>query len=365
VGVAFSRDGTRVMAGDADITAVKVWDVGPDGDAEWANIAWARWGWMVELTPDGRGVVLGDGETVTVWQPHTGRRLRTLGPATDDFYIHSLDVNPDGGSIVLGGGDGSNSGFGGEATRAWNIRTGEELYGVEHDLDVNDVAFSPDGEHVVAGGWDGAAKVVDRTGRVVRVLDEGELNTINAVQFSPDGQRVAIAAFFGRGEPGTGRVNIWDWERGDVVRTIRREAQKVSFDPTGSRIAMVSSEGLAEIWDVDSGTRVAELAGRSGGLNALDYSPDGSLVATAGLDGTVRLFDGQTGSQRLVLRGSGCSVEDVAFSPDGATLASTACGGVRIWALDIDDLLEIARQNVTRSLTDEECRQYLHLDRCP
>jgi hypothetical protein len=38
---------------------------------------------------------------------------------------------------------------------------------------------------------------------------------------------------------------------------------------------------------------------------------------------------------------------------------------VRIWALDIDDLLEIARQNVTRSLTDEECRLYLHTAACP
>ena len=27
--------------------------------------------------------------------------------------------------------------------------------------------------------------------------------------------------------------------------------------------------------------------------------------------------------------------------------------------------LEIARHNVTRSLTDEECRQYLHVEACP
>jgi WD40 repeat protein len=173
-----------------------------------------------------------------------------------------------------------------------------------------------------------------------------------------------VAAAFGRGDPGTGRVKIWDWEQGALVRTIDRDAQRIAFDPSGSRIAMVSSEGLAEIWNVDTGIRVAELAGRSGGLNALDYSPDGSLLATAGLDGTVRLFDGQTGSERLVLRGSGCSVDEVAFSPDGNMLASTTCGGVRIWAIDIDDLLEIAGRNVTRTLTDEECRQYLHIDRC-
>ena len=38
-----------------------------------------------------------------------------------------------------------------------------------------------------------------------------------------------------------------------------------------------------------------------------------------------------------------------------------AADGTRVWALDIDDLLEIARQNVTRSLSDEECRHYLHV----
>jgi hypothetical protein len=38
---------------------------------------------------------------------------------------------------------------------------------------------------------------------------------------------------------------------------------------------------------------------------------------------------------------------------------------VRIWALDIDDLLEIADENVTRSLTDDECRRYLHDAACP
>ena len=62
----------------------------------------------------------------------------------------------------------------------------------------------------------------------------------------------------------------------------------------------------------------------------------------------------------------GCAVQGVDFSPDGTKLASTSwCDGVRIWALDIDDLLEIARREVKRQLTDAECRQYLHVDRCP
>jgi WD40 repeat protein len=95
-------------------------------------------------------------------------------------------------------------------------------------------------------------------------------------------------------------------------------------------------------------------------------APDGSRIAIASVDSLVRLFDAETGAQQLSLRESGCAVEGVAFSPDGTKLASSSwCDGVRIWALDIDDLLEIARREAERSLTVEECRQYLHVDRCP
>jgi WD40 repeat protein len=58
-------------------------------------------------------------------------------------------------------------------------------------------------------------------------------------------------------------------------------------------------------------------------------------------------------------------VSSSAFSPDGTRLASlTYDGVVRVWTLDLDELVEIAQRRVTRDLTDAECRQYLHLDTC-
>jgi WD40 repeat protein len=51
----------------------------------------------------------------------------------------------------------------------------------------------------------------------------------------------------------------------------------------------------------------------------------------------------------------------VSFSPDGSRPATTAADGtVRIWALDLDQLVAIAERKVTRTLTDDECRRYLH-----
>ena len=80
----------------------------------------------------------------------------------------------------------------------------------------------------------------------------------------------------------------------------------------------------------------------------------------------MRLWDAESGSQTLVLRGHRGLVSAVAFSPDATKLASVSGEGtVRVWALDLDDLIEIAEDKLTRTLTDEECSQYLHVDRCP
>ncbi len=377
-GVAFSPDGSRVMAGDLSVSSVTIWDVGPNGDAEWANLPAPGWP-AAEFMPDGRRVVTGGwdegrADRVVIWDLQ-GRELRTIGPATDYFGFESFEVSPDGGSIALGGWS-RRHGFGGAAAaRAWDTSTGEELFRFGHELNVNEVSFSPDGEHLATASWDGTAKIVDRRGRVIRVLgkrhgtdpDEGDFSFSN-VAFSPDGRLVATASFPPGEEVVVGsRVTIWDWERGEAVRTISKDIapwSTVDFDSTGSRIVTAGSSVV--IWDVKSGSRVVALAGQSGGVNGAAFSPDGSHVATAGEDGTVRLFEAATGAQQLVLRGSGCAVEGIAFSPDGRKLASTSwCDGVRIWALDIDDLLEIARQEARRSLTDRECRQYLHLRRCP
>ena len=374
LGVAFSSDGSRVMAGDAAVSAVKVWDLGPTGDAEWANLPAPGYP-AAEFMPDGRLVMTSSGEgstlepggefpqAVAIWDPQTGSDPRTIGPATDYFGFQSFDVSPDGSSIALGGRSDPDGPGGTSAVRAWDTSTGEELWRIGHRVDVNEVAFSPDGEYVATADWEGTAKIVDRSGRVIRVLSGPDDYNFSDVAFSPDGHLVATAEWSGSAD----RVRVWDWRRGEVLLTIDAEGPfaQVDFDPNGPRVVLSGSDGLGEIWDVESGGRVAVLAGPPGGVKDLVFSPDGSRIAAASVDGQVRLFDADTGAQQLSLRGSGCAVEGVAFSPDGTKLASTSwCDGVRIWALDIDDLLEIARREAGRSLTDEECRQYLHVDRC-
>jgi len=62
----------------------------------------------------------------------------------------------------------------------------------------------------------------------------------------------------------------------------------------------------------------------------------------------------------------GANYLGVAFSPDGKRLAVASYDGTaRVYALPLDDIVSIAKSRVTRTLTQDECRKYLHVEECP
>ena len=59
---------------------------------------------------------------------------------------------------------------------------------------------------------------------------------------------------------------------------------------------------------------------------------------------------------------------EVALSADGRRLYAVTGSpepGVRVLAVPLEDAVVLAKSKVTRSLSTEECRQYLHLESCP
>ena len=64
--------------------------------------------------------------------------------------------------------------------------------------------------------------------------------------------------------------------------------------------------------------------------------------------------------------GNASNVFGASFSPDGNQLATAGADGtIRIYTLRMDDLIALAKSRLTRSLTEEECRKYLHAEVCP
>jgi WD40 repeat protein len=161
------------------------------------------------------------------------------------------------------------------------------------------------------------------------------------------------------------RVRVWDVGSQEIVHTMEDLAETMAFTADGTRLVTAGSYG-ARVWDVRSWERTAAFDGHAGRVSVAALAPDGATVATAGTDRTVRLWDSTNGRERLTLQGHEQEVTDIAFSDDGTKLVTAGLDGVaRVWALDLDDLIAIAEDKLTRGFTEAECREYLHMNACP
>lgn len=102
------------------------------------------------------------------------------------------------------------------------------------------------------------------------------------------------------------------------------------------------------------------------GPNGAAFSPDEQLLATASEDGTAKVWDAATGQGLITLTVLPQGRLDIAITPDGKYLATAGRdGAVRLFVLSTEELNSLGQSRVTRSLTEEECRRYLHLESCP
>ena len=369
-GVAFSPDGDRLMTGDGAITAVTVWDVSPLGGAELANfdsVPFARGSGT--FTPEGELLVSVPGGGVAIWDIEEGSpRLEIETQAVLDGDVYQMALSPDGELLAASSGT--------LPVDLWDAETGEHLRSVAPqglDAFVNDLSWSPDGEHLALGlalfNTDdtlGTTVVVDRQGTEVSRLVEAPDVNLEAAIFSSDGRSIVTSQVSARHDPAHSGFGVWDWREEELDGEVRAHPLDIDADPVRPRVAAVHEiEGSAEVWDLDREEPIATFRS-SGSLYAVAFRPDGQQLAFAGADGTIGIGDPDTGEQQLVLRGGQSSIGNVSFSPDGTRLASMGTDGIlRLWVLDLDELIEIAKGKLTRPLDDDECRQWLHLEACP
>ena len=150
-------------------------------------------------------------------------------------------------------------------------------------------ANSPGIEHVIRsslGGWNAAAKLVERT------LAHGA--SVNAVTFSPDGRRLATVS-----DDRTAR--LWDMAKGALLSSpIRHEntIRAITFSPDGGLIATASDDGMVRRWDGMTGAAVGGPIRHDAPVTAVRFSPDGSKIA----DGEPRLERLASGRPRPAAR---------------------------------------------------------------
>jgi WD40 repeat protein len=379
-GAAYLPDGDR-LASVGYTGDLRIWDVSPDGPPELMALAPSGPPHSLTIVPDGTAAIVTtwDG-TVERFATSTGAPAATLLTGlVSDLPVHPV-LSPDGrrlGSVQQDTGQ----------TLIRDLATLQTV--AELPLCSNPMAFSPDASLVLLDGrlpctsdlgqvprFQPTAASVLR-GRVVdldsgtEILDLGERILLPGV-FSPDGRYLAVVA---RTTP-LGTVEIYDLTTRELIssREFRVGPFSLAFDPQSRWLAGGMEDGTVWVLDfaaVVAGTSqedavVFEKAAHRGGVVGLDISDDGVIASAARGETVLRLWGLRSGERLLELSTDRdpASFPIAQFSPDDSYLLYLDGGIIRRYDRDTDALIELGRDRLTRSFTEDECREHLGRSGC-
>ncbi|MEV5879894.1 CHAT domain-containing protein [Streptomyces sp. NPDC052101] len=138
---------------------------------------------------------------------------------------------------------------------------------------------------------------------------------VNALAFSPDGEGLATGS--------TDNVaRVWEMATGSLAAELAHQhfVNAVDFDHSGRYLATGSADATACVWDVRTGNRLLSLP-HARAVKAVAFSPDGRLLLTASEDKNAYVWDLITGRQQARIP-HGDFVLGAAYSPDGRKIAT-------------------------------------------
>jgi WD40 repeat protein len=352
--VAFSPDGRRIASlgfpglsiADQSGGIVRGFDA-----AESADLS----GEVVEWTPDGKQLVIGDNKgVVSVWDPNTGERVRDV--ITHPSRIVAIDVSPDGSMIASVS----------ETVMQVNAATGDTLYYLDRG-GLSDISFSGDGTRVVAIDKGGTAIVIDpsesdtarwvtATGLSVRTLDLDPSNAGRAVVTTESGDPAiwdVTAGYYDYEaaiEPlPDGGVITGSWDGSVVAWTadlMPRVLLPASWDPVqdlevsqdGQRTAVARKSAGVEVIDTSDSRLLFSMSMGEQGAWAVALSPDGRFVAGGDGGGRVAVWEVSTGTEVASSDQHSGSVISLEYSAEVSQLVSASNDQTAIiW--DVDPLM--------------------------
>ena len=272
--VAFSPDGTRIIAGFSNGTA-RIIDLASEKTEIEVKGHWKAVN-AVAFDPKGRYFLTAGDNTIKIWSPK-GEQIYNLKDHTTT--IVTVDIDSTGEFMV--------SGAISHIFKQWNVLKGEVIRNYNGHTDVAmAVCFSKDGKRIASGSGDHTIKIWDaETGTELMSLP-GHEGDINAVEFSPDGKLLASC-----GKDNT--IHIYDLTAGKLLRTLKGHKKSVisiAFSPDGLHLLSASLDEEIRLWEVATGKTIYSFIDHEAPVTHVAFSPDGSIFASSSLDKTIKIW---------------------------------------------------------------------------
>ena len=250
------------------------------------------------FAPDGKQLVSGSFQEVKFWDPQTGELKKKLTGFAD--RVVALAFSADGKLLATAGGAATEDG----EVKVFEMPEGKPLVDIKqadpknnHSDTVFGICFSPDGKKLASCGADKFVKVFEiPSGKFIKSF-EGHTHHVLDVAWMADGKLLASGGAESPSalSPGPGVIKVWDYEKGEQVRTINnahtRQITRMLAVGKANQVATCSGDQTVKVFRVDNGGAVRTIQTGKDFLYALGVSLDGTIIAAGGEEGVVRLYD--------------------------------------------------------------------------
>ncbi|MGG6297853.1 WD40 repeat domain-containing protein [Leptolyngbya sp. AN02str] len=253
--IALSADGKRAISGSHDET-LKVWDL-QTGELLHTLVGQNAKVDSVAVSADFTRAISSSNGMIIIWDLEAGQAIQTLRNGRG--IIRAVAVSTDFTQAITAYE---------KLLKVWDLQSGTVIQTLEgHSGGVNAVVASADFTRALSAGKDNTLRLWDvQTGTVLKTMEVRYLSDFSKSAMREAVWSVAVSADFTRAiAVGSGKLKVWDLQRGEVVpppRPHRSQVTQLALSADGTRAISVSQDRTLKLWDVQTRQAIQTLRGR-------------------------------------------------------------------------------------------------------